>query len=117
MATLPAGLQDAIRGDEINISTGDNVVRTKMAIGAERSRRRSSLRVDVMPLSMTLSIPLLTEFEDFFTNTTRDGSLPFYMVHPVKGGQVKVRFTKKGYKLKTIGDRVFSVTTTVEIIE
>lgn len=117
MATLPVSLQKAIRGNEVSVAIGDNTIRTEMAVGATRVRRRSSFRVDVMPIPMTVTVAELAVFESFFSDTIRDGSLPFYMTHPVKGGSVKVRFDKNRYTFKTIGSHTFHITSSVEILE
>ena len=115
MASLPLELQKAIRGQEVAITAGDNLIRTEMAVGKERRRRKSTLRVDTMTLNFTVTIPQLHMFESFFKDDLRDGALSFDMIHPVKGGTVTANFDKKGYKFRSIGRAVLLITSTVEL--
>lgn len=109
MAVLSSVLQQAIDGDKVSSSVGGNVIFSKTAVGLPRKRRRFSNRVDNLPVTMTMDLDLFNQFELFYKDDLRDGSLSFTMTHPVRGVSINASFTDKGYSYQSIGIRHYQV--------
>ena len=68
----------------------DRVIRSKMDIGPDKLRRRSSSAVRKLTLALTLTDALMQEFDDFYLD---NDSLQFTFTDPRTDTDVQARFT------------------------
>lgn len=91
MATWPASLPAPALGT-LRETPPDNVIRSKMDKGPDKTRRRTT--ANIRPISFTLKLtPAQTATLDtFYDTTTFSGADEFDYTHPRTGDAVKARF-------------------------
>jgi hypothetical protein len=116
--TLSAELQKAIDGMGIKTSvTDDHLLRSEMASGVQRVRRKLSRRKKSMSIKMILKNTQLYSFEQFYEDELYNGSIPFFMTNPVTGLQISAMIDKGGFKHKPLGLDNFELTMRVEFLD
>ena len=88
----PASLPQAPRLGWKEVA-GSNVIRTKVASGPAKLRRRFTFAVPKLTWPTTpFTDTQLATFWTFFRTTIKDGSLKFQIPHPRDGATVEARF-------------------------
>lgn len=70
----------------------DNVIRSEMDAGIQKTRQRYTRQQRMLQLSYVLTNTQKTAFSSFF-NSIKGGALPFNMIDPVAGTSIVVRLT------------------------
>lgn len=87
MATWPAGI--IINRKNYKEKAPDRVIRSNMAVGPDKLRRRSSAAVRELDLTLTLTDALLDTFDDFYL---ANDSIAFNFTDPRTSAAVEARF-------------------------
>ncbi|MBW5802052.1 hypothetical protein [Halomonas elongata] len=118
MPTWPVTLPDCPDSPGYSEQPQSQVLRSEMAVGPAKTRRRST----AAPLTIPVVYGLITRaqaetFEAFFVNDIGAGSLPFDWVHPRLGTTVSVLIVgDPPYELTPVGNGTFwDLSMTLEI--
>lgn len=92
-AVWPAGLPQAPQLRSLREQPADLTVRTAMAVGPAKVRRRQTAGVRIFACELLLTRTQVETLDDFFYETIAAGALPFTWVHHRTGQTVDYRFT------------------------
>lgn len=94
MATLtwPNTVPDKPRPEDYEEVDGSTTIKSAVEVGPAKKRRRTTAEVDRLRLAIDMTDSEVTDFIDFYDNTTKQGALRFDFTHPRKGTTVEARF-------------------------
>lgn len=110
MATWPSTL--VIRRDGFKEAPPSRQLRSKMDVGEDKIRRRSSRAVRPVTIQMLLSDSLLDTFDDFYL---ANDELSFSFTHPRTSETVTARFTDEPPSYDP-NETMWNVTVKLEIL-
>lgn len=84
-AQWPASLPQRVEQQDFTARPRPNVIRTDMEVGPVKTRRRATRSVEEMTVSVALDREQYDTFTAFWTDTIKDGSLPFDWQDPRTG--------------------------------
>ena len=104
MATItwPLTLPQSFLIDGYNEEGRDNILRSQMETGPDKTRRRYTAAIQPFSADMIMDQATFLIFKDFFVNSIQDGSLTFEMPDDLNGGTMDVKFREK-YKAIFLG--------------
>jgi len=96
MATaFPITLQSSFNISDFTTKKEDNVIRSEVAIGRPKRRRRYTSEREIFAGSIILkSATEYNTFMAFYNTSLVDGSLPFEHDHPITGTTTEFEFTE-----------------------
>ncbi len=94
MATInwPSSLPTAPLQDGYKEIPADNTIRSKMDIGPDKVRRRSTSGVAKLSVSYRLTQAQVSDLDTFYRTTTFAGTAEWNYTHPRTGAAIVVRF-------------------------
>lgn len=95
MAVWPGGLPATPLIDGYNEAEPDNRVRTEMAVGPPKMRRRATAGIRQFAIKLNLSKAQVETLSAFYRSTLSDGVLAFDFTHPRLGTTVSMRFAER----------------------
>lgn len=102
----PGSLQQLLSEANFGVTFGDTALRSDMAYGPQKTRRRFTKGVDTYSASIYLTMAQYTIFYNFYDTTLNGGVLPFTFPHPIT--QVSTDFRFKGPpKITSLGGGQF----------
>lgn len=109
MAAWPEGIP--IKRESYKETPPDRIIRSKMDVGPDKIRRRSSSAVRPLSLSLTLTDSQLSTFDTFYL---ANDSIPFTFPNPRTETDVQARFVSPPeYNLK---ETLWDVSVQLEIL-
>lgn len=105
MTDWPTDLPQAFLRDGFGKKAADNIIRSPMAVGPAKIRRRSTAGVGEYNGSFRMTEAQLQTFEAFWVSDLKQGSLTFRIPAPFSaapGGTALVRF-KEPYSVSPMG--------------
>lgn len=115
MAVWPFNSETKIETGSWNESPPDNTIRSKMEVGPEKIRRRTTANIRPVSFIMNLNDAELDILDEFYTNDTFSGADEFDYIHPRTSDNVKARFADKP-SYNDIIKGVYKVNISLEIL-
>lgn len=115
--SYPASLQQTFSRGTFQRAPGNNVIYTQTDFGPSKSRRRTTLRKDLITGVILLKDNQeYDDFIDWFTSTLKDGTLSFIFSDPVTTNPIEVKFSEARFTVQDIGYRAYRVTMNLEVV-
>jgi len=113
----PVGIPQEILQTSYAESPPDNVVKSQMAVGPPKMRRRSTSGERPFSGVINMTETQLETFDDFFRTTLKDGSLRFDRKHPrdMSGPDVECRFVRPPV-YTSAGGSYYNVNVEIEVM-
>ena len=112
----PAGLPQYVLVSGYTETAPNNTIRTEMAAGPAKLRRRSTAAVRTISCQLRLSYAQRAALDGFYLSDTASGSVPFDWVHPVTRAAVSIRFVEPPSLAADAGGRHFIASLKLEIV-
>lgn len=100
--TWPASLPQRVDQNGYREGAADNVIRTDMAYGPQKRRRRGTAAPKPITIEVILDPDQWGTFLSFYEDTLNDGALSFEWVHPRTQETAMFGFTA-GYEARAVG--------------
>jgi len=113
MASWPAGIPQKFDQDQFSYKPEDNLIRSDMEMGPEKTRPRFTASRTFISGSMEMTVAEWTTLLSFYESTLVYGSLEFDWSDPVDGTNASFRFREPPGIVSTRGD-LFTVSINVE---
>lgn len=112
----PAGLPQYVLVSGYTETAPNNTIRTEMAAGPAKLRRRSTAAVRTISCQLRLSYAQRDVLDGFYLTDTASGSVPFDWVHPVTRAAVTMRFVEPPSLAADAAGRHFIASLKLEIM-
>jgi hypothetical protein len=110
----PAGLPQAIERPSYGEQIPDIAIRTPMDAGPDKVRLGAPAGIRVFTGTMILTSAQMAIFKEFWSETTRDGALPFDFPHPRTMETIEAQFSDEEPKIGVESGTIWTVTYELE---
>ncbi len=115
-AVWPAGLPQYVLASGYTEAAPNNTIRTEMAVGPAKVRRRSTAAVRTISCQLRLTYAQRAVLDGFYLTDTASGSVPFNWVHPATRAAVTMRFVEPPSLAADAAGRHFIASLKLEIL-
>lgn len=78
----PVGITQYALDGTLSEAAENNLAEFKPEVGPPKRRRRTSVATDILAFDQMLTFDEFDELKEFYSDTLKDGSLPFGRYHP-----------------------------------
>jgi len=113
----PEELPKFVSTDGYGEAPVSQVLRTSMATGPQKQRRRVSKKIVNLSATVLMTTEQVEIFESFFDNDIGGGSLEFLFMSPRTQTEGTYRFLEAGYKIDYVAEGYWNVNLSLEKME